>query len=169
MQKAQGTIEYLVIIAIIVMIGLVIVVLATNLIDSPTTQINSTSGQLGNTTSGSISIVESVIDPDGDSLIFLNNRYGDSITLTKISTGSVDNNYNEQIVSLDSKVFSLSGLSNNCPCESGQNNCYYDGSTGRTLTNNNVSTYYGSNGITKLNNDSNWVAVDGDYPKLSWQ
>ena len=62
---AQGTIEYLVIIAIIVVISLVVVGLATSTIGSSSTQIGSSSDKLGNLTSGGISVVEAVTDLDG--------------------------------------------------------------------------------------------------------
>jgi len=50
--------------------------------------------------------------------------------LNKVSVGSVDNNYDDsrrQLVGLDSKTFSLSGLSSVCPCVSGQKstNCEF--------------------------------------------
>ena len=118
--SAQGTIEYLVIIAIVVVISLVVVGLLITLFDSPSQEINSSSSKTGEVAIGGISIVESVIDPSGDSLIKLSNNSSDAITLTKISAGSVDNNFLEQLVGLDSKVFSLSGLASSCPCVSGQ-------------------------------------------------
>ena len=120
--SAQGTIEYLVIIAVIVVISLVVVGLFITLFDSPSEEITGSSSKVGEVAIGGISIVESVIDPAGDSLIKLSNNSSDSITLTKISVGGVDNNFSEQLVGLDSKLFSLSSLSSSCPCVSGQTN-----------------------------------------------
>ena len=117
--SAQGTIEYLVILAVVVVISLVIVGLFTNVFSSPSQQINESSDKFS-VVSGGISVVESVIDVQGDSLIKLSNNSSDSITLTKISLGGVDNNFSEQLVGLDSKVFSLSSLNSSCPCEEGQ-------------------------------------------------
>ena len=119
--SAQGTIEYLVILAVVVVISLVIIGLFTNVFSSPSQQINESSDKFS-VVSGGISVVESVIDFEGDSLIKLNNNSSDSITLTKISLGGVDNNFSEQLVGLDSKVFSLNALNSSCPCEEGQKN-----------------------------------------------
>ena len=118
----QGTIEYLVILAVVVVISLVIVGLFITLFDSPSQEITGSSSKVGEVAIGGISIVESVIDPAGDSLIRLSNDSSDSITLTRVSVGGVDNNFSEQLVGLDSKVFSLSSLNSNCPCEEGQKN-----------------------------------------------
>ncbi len=116
---AQGTIEYLVIIAVVVVISLVVVGLVTNMFSFSSQQVGVSSGKL-NTVSGGISIIESVIDTNGDSLVRLNNNSSDAITLTKINAGGVDNNYNEKLVGLDSKLFSLNALNSSCPCVSGQ-------------------------------------------------
>ena len=117
---AQGTIEYLVIIAVIVVISLVVVGLFITLFDSPSQEIIDSSSKAGEVAVGGISIVESVIDPQGDSLIRLSNNSSDSITLTRVSVGGVDNNFSEQLVGLDSKIFRMSSLNSSCPCEEGQ-------------------------------------------------
>ena len=118
--SAQGTIEYLVIVAVVVVISLVVVGLFVTLMDSPSKEITDSSSQVGSVAVGGISIIESVIDPEGDSLIRLSNNSSDAITLTKVIVGGVDNNFSEQLVGLDSKVFSLSSLNPNCPCSVGQ-------------------------------------------------
>jgi hypothetical protein len=109
---AQGTIEYLVIIAVIVVLALIVVALFVSVSSSPAEQILSSSGKLGGVSVGGISIVESVADPNGDALINVSNNYGDSIYLTKVTLcNGVENTYGsggEQIVSGDSKVFLLS-------------------------------------------------------------
>ncbi len=115
----QGTIEYLVILAVVV-IALVVVGLVTGVFSSPSQEITGSSSKTGEVAVGEISIVESVIDPNGDSLIKFSNNSSDSITLKKISVGNVDNSYDTTLVGLDSKGFSLSGLSSPCPCVSGQ-------------------------------------------------
>ena len=137
---AQGTIEYLVILAIVVVISLIVVGLFVTLMDSPSQAITDSSAQAGSVAVGGISIVEAVIDYEGDSLIRLNNNSSDAITLNRISVGGVDNNFSEQLVGLDSKVFSLSSLNSNCPCENGQKSVkcevkiIYTTSTGITQT-----------------------------------
>ncbi len=118
--KAQGTVEYLVIIAVVVVISLVVVGLVINVSSSPTQQIKDSSSKLNTSTSGGISVIESVLDPQGDSLIKLGNNSSDAITLTRISVGGVNNDFSEQLVGRDSKTFSLSNLSSGCTCASGQ-------------------------------------------------
>ncbi len=117
---AQGTIEYLVIIAVVVVISLIIVGLVITTTSAPSQEIRDSSSGLGNVSSGGISIVDAVTDLGGDSLIRLSNNSSDAVTLTKISVSGVDNNYNAQLVGLDSKTFSLSDLSSGCKCVSGQ-------------------------------------------------
>ena len=116
----QGTIEYLVILAVVVVISLVVVGLSINVIGSPSQQISSSSDKLGNYSNGGISVVEAVIDSQGDALLKLNNFSSDNLTLTKISSGDVELGYNEQLVGLDSKPFGLNGLASVCPCGEGQ-------------------------------------------------
>jgi hypothetical protein len=120
--KAQGTIEYLIILAVVVIVGLIVVALFVGVANNPSQEISNSSSKASEIAVGGISIVESVVDSEGDSLLFVNNNSSDSITLKKISSGGVDNNYNTVLVGLDSKGFSLSGLSNACPCSSGQKN-----------------------------------------------
>ncbi|MFA5930843.1 MAG: GLUG motif-containing protein [archaeon] len=118
--KAQGTIEYLVILAVIVVISLVVVGLATNVVGSPSTQINSSTEKVGSLTSGGITVVESVTDSQGDSIIRLQNNSGENLTLNKVSVGDNETIFNEQLVSGDAKSFSLSDLDLSCPCSEGQ-------------------------------------------------
>ena len=61
---AQGTIEYLVVIAVVVVLSLVVVALVINVSSSPSQQISSSSDKLGNVAVGGISIVEAVSDLD---------------------------------------------------------------------------------------------------------
>jgi len=117
---AQGTVEYLVILAVVVVISLVVVGLFTNMFSSSSQQVINSSSKIGTSSGGGISIVEAVLDSAGDSLIKLSNTSSDPITLTRISVGGIDNNYSEQVVGMDSKTFSLSDLTSGCTCASGQ-------------------------------------------------
>ena len=81
---AQGTIEYLVIIAVVVVLSLIVVALSINVSSSHSQQIVSSSEKLGGVVSGGISIVEAVGNLEGDSLIMLSNNSGDGITLKKL-------------------------------------------------------------------------------------
>jgi hypothetical protein len=138
--SGQGTIEYLVILAVVVVIALIVVALFIGVSSSPSQEITNSSSKTGEVAVGGISIVESVADPNGDSLVFLRNNSSDAITLKKISVGDVDNNFNSILMGLDSKGFSLSGLSNACPCVSGQKSVkcefriYYETLAGVTKT-----------------------------------
>jgi hypothetical protein len=77
---AQGTVEYLVIIAVVVVISLVVVGLFTNVFSSSSQQVINSSSKIGTSSGGGISIVEAVLDVEGDSLIKLNNTSSDPIT-----------------------------------------------------------------------------------------
>ena len=118
--KAQGTVEYLVIIAVVVVISLVVVGLFTGMFSNSSQQIRDSSSKLGSGTSGGISIVEAVLDFNGDSLVLVGNNSSDVITLTRISAGGVENDFSEQIVGMNSITFSLSDLLSGCRCLSGQ-------------------------------------------------
>lgn len=119
-EHAQGTIEYLIVVAVIAVLSLVVITIASGIFSSPSQSISSSSSKIGEVAVGGISVVESVVDSEGDSLIKLSNNSSDAITLTKISAGGVDGNYSEQLVGLDSKIFSLNGVSSACPCEDNQ-------------------------------------------------
>jgi hypothetical protein len=170
---AQGTIEYLVIIAVVVVISLVIVGLFITIFDSPSQEITDSSSQMGAVATGGISIVESVIDPDGDSLIRLTNNSSDAITLTKINIGGVDNNFSEQLVGLDSKVFSLSALNSSCPCASGQKSVkcevkiIYTTAPGVTQTEYRTINAQCVNNSTPVNVGGVVVPLDGTAPTVS--
>ncbi len=119
-KKAQGTIEYLVIIATVVVLSLIIVGLVFTSASSPSQEIKNSSSKLSSSSSSGISVVESVLDLQGDSIVKIGNNSSDSITLTRVSVGGVVNDFDEQLVGLDSKVFSLSDLVSGCKCLGGQ-------------------------------------------------
>ncbi|MGI6589454.1 MAG: hypothetical protein ACOX1V_02200 [Candidatus Iainarchaeum sp.] len=118
---AQGTIEYLVIIAVVVVLSLIIVALTINITSSPSQQISTSSEKLGNVAVGGISVVESVSNLEGESLVVLSNNSSDGITLKKISVeGGSESNYDDYIGAVDSVPVNLSGLKDSCPCLEGQ-------------------------------------------------
>ncbi len=118
--RAQGTIEYLVILAIVVVISLVVVGLFTGMFSNSSQQIRNSSSKLNNVSGGGISIVESVLDSQGDALVKLGNYSNDSIILKRVTVGGVPNDFSEQVVATDSKTFSLSDLSSGCACTANQ-------------------------------------------------
>jgi len=112
---AQGTIEYLVIVAVIVVISLVVVALVANQSDS-FQGVSSTANKIGSS-SGTISISEAVVDSDGNGLFGLSNNSEGLLIITGLSVGNSDLNYGEVYLSQgDTKVFSLSELGSNCSC-----------------------------------------------------
>ncbi|VVB75145.1 Uncharacterised protein [uncultured archaeon] len=111
---AQGTIEYLVVLAVIVIISLIVV----GLVGSNTNpqSIATTSGKIGNLTQGGLSIADAIVAMDGNGLLNLQNNSGDMLTVNKISLDGVDNNYNQQLASGSELLFSLTNLQNACSC-----------------------------------------------------
>jgi surface protein len=81
--SAQGTIEYLVILAIIIVISLTIVSLSIN----STTPAQNISGGISrlSTSTTPISIVDATIDPDGEVYLRLGNNVGESVTIKTIT------------------------------------------------------------------------------------
>jgi len=106
--RAQGTIEYLVILAVIVVISLVIVGLVTGLFSSPSQQISTSGNQLG-LTSQAIGITESLIDPnDGNFVIRLLNNSGENITISNVSVGDTNVLFSEDLAQGVERFFVLS-------------------------------------------------------------
>jgi len=114
MGKAQGTIEYLVVLAVIVIISLVVVGLVSSTTNPE--QISSSTGKISNLTQGGISIADALVSSGGDGLISLQNNSGDLLTITSISFGGIDNNYNQQLASGSKILFSLDDLAGVCTC-----------------------------------------------------
>ncbi|MEK6958494.1 MAG: GLUG motif-containing protein [archaeon] len=113
---AQGTIEYLVIIAVVVVIGLVVVSLVTTTFNSPAQQLSSVSAGIGSST-GPISISESVLDIEGDGLITLGNNSGQNLSVTSISIGGEDVVYDSTYLPVGTgTTFSLQNAAGNCSC-----------------------------------------------------
>ncbi len=116
-RRAQGTIEYLVVIAVVVVIGLIVIQLSLNLFDSAS--VSNTSGKIGaKVGSGSISVLEAVVDDDS-LLIVLSPLDPKGVELTKVIVDGVENDYNPTLFS-SAKGFVLNELSQNCVCSSGQ-------------------------------------------------
>ena len=126
--RAQGTIEYLVIVAIIIVLGMLVVSLTTNVFSGSSFQVGSVSGKISDKIGvGGISVTESVVDSQGDAIISLANNSGENLTLTKItpldSKGNegTSNNFDATLVEGTSNTFSLSEINNFCPCAPGDN------------------------------------------------
>jgi hypothetical protein len=121
---AQGTIEYLVIIGIVVVLSLVVVSLITSTSSGSSSTISSTSNKISQST-GSISITESVIDANGNGIIALRNNSGNDLTISKIVVEGKESNYssNQPLLQGMNSIFTMSNLSPYCNCNGfeGQN------------------------------------------------
>ena len=112
---AQGTIEYLVIIAIVVIIGLVVVSMATTVFDSQ--NITSKNSELGNKIgTGGISVLEAALDDEGDGLIRIKNTSPDRLTLERFLIDGVEQSYSNLFSGFGEGLFSFSTIGTNCAC-----------------------------------------------------
>lgn len=110
LKHAQGTIEYLVIISIVVVLALAVVGLLVNQADS-VSEVSVSSNELGSKVGfGGLSISSSVVDIDGNGLIVIKNNSGENLSLNKIVVDGVDHSFSEQLVSGDEKSFKLRGV-----------------------------------------------------------
>jgi len=137
---AQGTIEYLVIIAVVVVIGLVVVGLLMGMtgsgagLSSNSSKINSKVG------SGGLSISGVVIDSNGDGIFKVSNISGEVITLTKVATGGLENTFSQTVPIGGNVDLGVNSLDLKCPCVAGQTkvSCDYN------------FIYTSSNGFSKV-------------------
>jgi len=112
---AQGTLEYLVSIGVVVVISLVVVGLLVNQTGSAV-NVSGTSSRISQS-SGLISVSDAVVGVDGNGLITFSNNSGGLLTIVKLSVGGEDNNYSDVSLSQgDEKTFSLSGVGSGCSC-----------------------------------------------------
>jgi uncharacterized protein (TIGR02145 family) len=131
--RAQGTIEYLVSIGFVILIGLAVTGIMVSFLNSPD-KTSLTVGKIQRLTSG-ISITDAAVDYTGTGLIKLTNNTGDYFTITKIKLGTGDNNYTKLTAEGQDTLFQLTDT-NNCTCQTGQQkiNCnltiYYTTKTG---------------------------------------
>ena len=92
MQRAQGTIEYLLIIAVVIVIALVVVGMLTSQLDTAGSVSQSTNKV--NTLTQTIALTETVIEPtDGNFVMELLNNTGTNVTITNIKIGDTNTPY----------------------------------------------------------------------------
>jgi hypothetical protein len=122
-KKAQGTIEYLVIIAVVVVIALVVVSLLLNMNNSE--QIDNTADKIHSASRGGIVIREGYSNATDDSLLVLRNNDPGVLTLKTIKTGNTTETYNTKIFSGQEQLINLNQME--CKCEAGQSSkiCEY--------------------------------------------
>ncbi len=121
-QKGQGTIEYLVIIAVVIVIALVVVGLLTGLFgDLGLSSIFVTPEIKGQIGSGGVSVVDAASDLDGKILLVLQNDSSDSFEITDINSGGGKSSYlPTNLILGDERRFLLDASNLECICSAGE-------------------------------------------------
>ena len=102
---AQGTTEYLVIIAVVIVISLVVVSLVVDISGASTSQVTGASSKLG-VWSNTISVTETAVEPtDGNYLVKLMNNTGDVIEVSNISVNDSNVYFGEDLAQGMSRSF----------------------------------------------------------------
>ncbi len=101
--KGQGTIEYLVIIGVVIVISLVVVGLLVGFLDSGSS-VSSDSSELA-VMSSSIGVTESMVNSDGEFAVKLLNNTGNILTISKIELGGEEVLFSEDLAQGGSKYF----------------------------------------------------------------
>ncbi|MFA5764201.1 MAG: DUF1566 domain-containing protein [archaeon] len=94
-KRAQGTIEYLVIIAVVVVISLVVVSILTGFLGTGS-QVGEQSSKISNW-SNLLAITETSVGPDGNYLVRLANNSSDPITIANVQVGDTNVNFSEDL------------------------------------------------------------------------
>jgi len=133
-RTAQGTIEYLVIIAVVVVVALVVVGLLISL-SSPGAQVSQNTGKL-NAAAQPVSVLQALAGADGNGVLTIKNNTGDGITITKITIGDSNQDISAYFAQGDSRSIQLNQLSS---CTPGTTKTYsikinYTSSTGLAKT-----------------------------------
>ncbi|MFA5930777.1 MAG: hypothetical protein WC821_00530 [archaeon] len=117
--RGQGTIEYLVIISIVVVISLGTVSMVTGMLDDSGSAVSSTSADISSK-AGSINILESEVNFGqfgGNYLVRVGNNTGGNITITSIVVGSDSNSYSSLLPQGSAQNFKIVS---NAVCTLGQ-------------------------------------------------
>ena len=115
--RAQSTIEYLIILSVIIVIALIITVLFSSSFSFLFTNVNTTSPRISSS-SGVVGIDGTVIDYQGNGLVGLGNNSNEDLIITRIRVNGVDTNYIDTVMLPGSeKIFSISDVSSGCSCE----------------------------------------------------
>jgi len=131
--QGQGTIEYLIIIAIVIVIALVVVGLMSSFLN-PVAGVGQTASKIGGWTN-SIALTETSVTPDGNYLIRLANNSGEELTISNVKIGDTNADYSQDLFQGNAQNFVIDSSD---ACSAG------DGTT-NTVT----ITYVSKNGITK--------------------
>jgi surface protein len=118
-KNAQGTIEYLVILAVVVVIGLVVVSLLTN--QTNTKQITNTTDKIDAQTRGGITVTEGYTDSLNENVLVVRNNDANPLTLKTISDGTNTKTYNTNIPPTSENTIKLNEIDElTCTCDAGQ-------------------------------------------------
>jgi len=93
--RGQGTIEYLIVLAVIVIVGLLVVSLSGTFLN-PASQVSQNVSK-SYWVSGPISVLDSSVDGSGDGAFFVGNNTGDVITITRMNIGGVSRDVNKTL------------------------------------------------------------------------
>ena len=107
-KPAQGTIEYLVIIAVVVVVALVVVGLLISL-SAPGAQVSQVAGKL-NAEVQTISVLQAIAGSDGNGVLVIKNSSGDGITITKITIGDSNQDVSAYFAQGDLRSIQLNKL-----------------------------------------------------------
>ena len=142
---AQGTIEYLVIIAVVIVLSLVVVGLVLSQVDN-SKQVSSSSNALG-LASQVIGVTESLVSPtDGNFVVKLLNNSGEFITVSNVKVGDSNINFSQDLAQGSSKLFKVSTLN---VCE-----------LGKIISEDVVVTYVTVDGLVKTQRFNDKVMFD---------
>lgn len=109
-KSGQGTIEYLVIIGVVVILALAVVGVLISQTNSSESISKSTSLIKQKTGVYGVSIAEGVIGSDQNGLLVLKNSSGENLIITKINIEGEDHNFSAQFLSGEEKAFKLQGV-----------------------------------------------------------
>ena len=90
--SAQGTIEYLLIIAVVIVIALVVVGLVSGMF-APAQGITNTTNKITAQTSGLLALTELSVDTDGNYLVRILSNDPDNITIINVQVGDANTDY----------------------------------------------------------------------------
>ncbi len=113
---AQGTIEYLVVIGVVVVISLVVVGLLTGLTENSGT--TKTAKKIG-AYSSSISISDAAMDSSGDAIFVVRSNQGNDLFLSSVSVNGTSVTNTSTISQVDDSRVTISGIVNSC-CLAGE-------------------------------------------------
>ena len=109
--RAQGTVEYLVIISVVIVLSLIVVGMVITQVDN-SSNVSGTASEISTKIGvNGLSLASSVASVDEKGLLVIKNIDVENLTLSKIIVDDVEHNYDVQLVAGDSKSLSLQRVS----------------------------------------------------------